>query len=185
MGTKGEVSTRTLNAKKLRIWGGGSLKKVIKQGPKIEPPKIEITANLIHWQVEEKEKKKTEELFKMEEKKKEREKAAATQMPLVWDGAEWVFEDEHAKRKEEARIKREEAALAEAERKRLAKEEEERRKKEEALKADAKLKADAAKFLEEQEQAKKIQKETVTVRAGAGAKVDMFEKGDGGKEKVK
>merc|ERR1712202_83390 len=105
--TKGEVSTRTLNAKKLRIWGGGSLKKVIKQGPKIEPPKIEITANLIHWQVEqnekiaissidktsvfsaqdiaenkarkiEKEKKKTEELFKMEEKKKEREKAAAT-----------------------------------------------------------------------------------------------------------
>merc|ERR1712096_73069 len=132
--TKGEVSTRTLNAKKLRIWGGGSLKKVIKQGPKIEPPKIEITANLIHWQVEqnekiaissidktsvfsaqdiaenkarkiEKEKKKTEELFKMEEKKKEREKAAVTQMPLVWDGAEWVFEDEHAKRKEEARIK--------------------------------------------------------------------------------
>merc|ERR1712113_72344 len=103
----------------------------------------------------------------------------------VWDGAEWVFEDGHAKRKEEARIKREEAALAEAERKRLAKEEEERRKKEEALKADAKLKADAAKFLEEQEQAKKIQKETVTVRAGAGAKVDMFEKGDEGKEKVK
>merc|ERR1712096_254721 len=117
-----------------------------------EPPKIEITANLIHWQVEqnekiaissidktsvfsaqdiaenkarkiEKEKKKTEELFKMEEKKKEREKAAATQIPLVWDGAEWVFEDEHAKRKEEARIAREEAALAEAERKRLAKEE--------------------------------------------------------------
>merc|ERR1712183_633863 len=61
----------------------------------------------------------------------------------------------------------------------------ERRKKEEALKADAKLKADAAKFLEEQEKAKKIQKETVTVRAGAGAKVDMFEKGDEGKEKVK
>merc|ERR1711931_524672 len=179
------MGTRTLNAKKLRLWGGGSLKKVIKQGPKIEPPSINLQANLIHWQVEqneeiaiksidkasvfspediaanrerkiEKEKKKTEELFKLEEKKKEREKAAAAQMPLVWDGAEWVFEDEHAKRKEEARIKREEAALAEAERKRLAKEEEERRKKEEALKADAKLKADAAKFLEEQEQAKKI-----------------------------
>merc|ERR1712202_39702 len=153
-------------------------------------PKIEITANLIHWQVEQNEKIAISSIDKTsvfsaqdiaenkarkieKEKKKKREKAAATQMPLVWDGAEWVFEDEHAKRKEEARIKREEAALAEAERKRLAKEEEERRKKEEALKADAKLKADAAKFLEEQEKAKKIQKETVTVRAGAGAKVDM------------
>merc|ERR1712168_373513 len=142
--TKADVSTRTLNTKKLRLWGGGSVKKVIKQGPKIEPAEINIQANLIHWQVEQNEKiaissidktsvfsaedirqnkerkieiekKETEELFKMEEKKKEREKAAATQMPLVWDGAEWVFEDEHAKRKEEARIKREEAALAEAE----------------------------------------------------------------------
>merc|ERR1712202_45913 len=120
-----------------------------------EKVKVSEEMFMTEEQIAEKKRKFDEELFKMEEKKKEREKAAATQMPLVWDGAEWVFEDEHAKRKEEARIKREEAALAEAERKRLAKEEEERRKKEEALKADAKLKADAAKFLEEQEKAKK------------------------------
>merc|ERR1711909_147726 len=106
------------------------------------PTEIKIEANLIHWQTEqnekiaissvdkrsvfsaediaannarrvEKEKKKTEELFKLEEKKKEREKVAKEQMPLVWGGAEWVFEDEFAKKKEEARIKREEALLAE------------------------------------------------------------------------
>ena len=59
----------------------------------------------------EKEKKKTEELFKLAEQKKERERVAAAQMPLVWDGAEWVFEDEHAAKKEAARIAREEAAL--------------------------------------------------------------------------
>merc|ERR1712168_1430922 len=168
---KGEVKTRTLNAKKLRLWGGGSLTKTVKQGPKIEPPVMKLEANLIHWQVEnnekiaiksndkasvfsaediqqnrerkiEKEKKKTEQLFKLEEIKKERERVAAEQMPLVWDGAEWVFEDEFAQKKEEARLAREEAALREAEERERKKKEEEERKKVEALKAEAKLKMD-------------------------------------------
>merc|ERR1712096_266537 len=206
---KGEVKTRTLNAKKLRLWGGGSLTKTVKQGPKIEPPVMKLEANLIHWQVEnnekiaiksidkasvfsaediqqnrerkiEKETKKKEELFKLEEIKKERERVAAAQMPLVWDGAEWVFEDEFAQKKEAARLAREEAALKEAE--------EEARRKEEALKKDAKLKLDFQKKMEEEEAKKKAEAEAakakIEVRASQSAKVDMFEKGDEGKEKV-
>jgi len=205
--TKAELSARTINEKKLRLWGGGSTKKVVKQGPKIKPPEIKIEANLIHWQTEqnekiaissvdkrsvfsaediaanqarrvEKEKKKTEELFQLEEKKKEREKVAKEQMPLVWDGAEWVFEDEFAKKKEEARIKREEALLAEQiERERRKKEEEERKKREEQEAAAKKLALDAAKFLEEEE-AKQIQKEKITVYGSQAAKIDKFEKGE-------
>merc|ERR1712168_74206 len=97
--------------------------------------------------------------FKLEEKRKEREKAAASQMPMVWDGAEWVFEDKFAAKKEAARIAREEALLREAEERQRRKEEEEARRKEEALKAEAKLKMDFQKKMEEEEARKKAEAE--------------------------
>merc|ERR1712240_358748 len=214
---KGEINTRKINPRKLRLWGGGSLSRTVKQGPKIEPKLIQLTANLIHWQVEQNEKiaikaidkasvfsaediqqnregkieiekKKTEELFKLEEIKKERERVAANQMPLVWDGAEWVFEDEFARKKEEARIAKEEAMLKAEEERQRKKEEEERRKKEEALKAEAKLKLDFQKKMEEEEAKKKAEAEAakakVEIRATSEAKKDLFEKGPEAKEKV-
>merc|ERR1712002_568806 len=49
------------------------------------------------------EKKQTEELVLFEERKKEREKKEKESIPLVWNGMEWVFEDEfikNSKRKE-------------------------------------------------------------------------------------
>merc|ERR1712096_211503 len=104
---KGREEAAAVEAERQEGMGEERKKKEEADRLKREEEKIEITANLIHWQVEqnekiaissidktsvfsaqdiaenkarkiEKEKKKTGELFKMEEKKKEREKAAVT-----------------------------------------------------------------------------------------------------------
>jgi len=124
---KAEVRAGMLKMKYFHIWGGGRVDKKRVQGPPVKKPEIKLQADLIHWQTEKnerveissiekqsvftaedikqnreikmiEEKKKTEEFVAMEQLKKEREKHEKENMPLVWNGMEWVFEDELMKK---------------------------------------------------------------------------------------